>query len=723
MNGPASTDGKRRPLQRVSAYGVLALLTLPGMGFVTGSAIAQVPTVDVSVTTPHVANGINESTVTVTVTDILGAPVPNADIALEISGLHALVSQVGHLNRHVIAPHAGSGRYRSLFASPDLGPVNVVAQDRGSSSSDFAFVDFRAAAVVPLALGAAPAQDPTENCKRFFDKLDEEFLATVLQGRLAEAERQGNNAERDRLRQRLQDIAGITPATRTAIALEIAIARREPQATIDKLRQDLTAQENNARASFVRISDAQEAILKEFFGNPIDFNRFQTCVESFTNFQLADNFEQAVIRIRQARALFDQIFELDRRIRDTPPGADRDRLIAQLRALSEQFLRDFRRIAVRAPDGTQENIRWAKFANIAIRLNINPDLWRNMKPILAKGSAITVEVLRKKDPAQPGVPSGRLTPERVAQIRAMFDPLRPRDGDTPQQRDRKIALVEERLIELLKTIKVDRATVAQLPGLDGTAAFLGRVENASCTEGDAEALDLNTTSALALNLDGDGPFGFGADDSGASYLITGSTAGSEVSLTMSGFGLNPATGSGIATLTGTIAGDTISGEWNGVASSTPGRPNNICTWAGSFVIAPRQRCDMNGDGQVDRNDIARLFGARNVPATTGDPRDVDEDALITVNDARVCTLECTNPQCADLALAVGTSSRISTGFATVATTCTVTPAATARCELDNDAGGGGVNVTCRARQVAGVTIRFSDQNAAVKSAAHAVSCN
>ncbi len=57
-------------------------------------------------------------------------------------------------------------------------------------------------------------------------------------------------------------------------------------------------------------------------------------------------------------------------------------------------------------------------------------------------------------------------------------------------------------------------------------------------------------------------------------------------------------------------------------------------------------CDLNQDSDIDRADIDVIFSSRNVPAPLGDPRDVDGDGTITVNDARVCTLKCTKPNCA-----------------------------------------------------------------------------
>ncbi len=58
-------------------------------------------------------------------------------------------------------------------------------------------------------------------------------------------------------------------------------------------------------------------------------------------------------------------------------------------------------------------------------------------------------------------------------------------------------------------------------------------------------------------------------------------------------------------------------------------------------------CDVNGDGQVDIDDINAIFAARGTPATgPDDPRDVNGDGVISINDGRECVLQCTNPQCA-----------------------------------------------------------------------------
>ena len=57
--------------------------------------------------------------------------------------------------------------------------------------------------------------------------------------------------------------------------------------------------------------------------------------------------------------------------------------------------------------------------------------------------------------------------------------------------------------------------------------------------------------------------------------------------------------------------------------------------------------DLDGDGDVDRDDLTILLEARNQPAEGGDdPRDIDGDGKITGLDARRLVLACTRPRCA-----------------------------------------------------------------------------
>jgi hypothetical protein len=65
-----------------------------------------------------------------------------------------------------------------------------------------------------------------------------------------------------------------------------------------------------------------------------------------------------------------------------------------------------------------------------------------------------------------------------------------------------------------------------------------------------------------------------------------------------------------------------------------------------FVLPPVP-CDATGDRVVDIADISQIFAARGSAADgPDDPRDVNGDGLITINDGRLCVLQCTNPRCA-----------------------------------------------------------------------------
>lgn len=61
---------------------------------------------------------------------------------------------------------------------------------------------------------------------------------------------------------------------------------------------------------------------------------------------------------------------------------------------------------------------------------------------------------------------------------------------------------------------------------------------------------------------------------------------------------------------------------------------------------PFKFCDVNMDGAVNRDDIQLIVDARNTVSFPGDLRDADGDGLITLNDARICTLQCDKPNCA-----------------------------------------------------------------------------
>jgi hypothetical protein len=61
----------------------------------------------------------------------------------------------------------------------------------------------------------------------------------------------------------------------------------------------------------------------------------------------------------------------------------------------------------------------------------------------------------------------------------------------------------------------------------------------------------------------------------------------------------------------------------------------------------QQQGDIDGDGDVDRDDLKLIQAARNTPASgSNDPLDLDGDGMITGLDARKLILLCTRPRCA-----------------------------------------------------------------------------
>jgi len=71
------------------------------------------------------------------------------------------------------------------------------------------------------------------------------------------------------------------------------------------------------------------------------------------------------------------------------------------------------------------------------------------------------------------------------------------------------------------------------------------------------------------------------------------------------------------------------------------------TIAGSGGGQEFPKCDVDGDGDIDKADLALISRARGQLATgPDDQRDSDGDGKITPNDVKVCTQECTRPNCA-----------------------------------------------------------------------------
>lgn len=59
------------------------------------------------------------------------------------------------------------------------------------------------------------------------------------------------------------------------------------------------------------------------------------------------------------------------------------------------------------------------------------------------------------------------------------------------------------------------------------------------------------------------------------------------------------------------------------------------------------KCDIDKDGDIDRNDINRILALRGTSSPPSDSTaDADSNGIININDARACTLKCTKAKCA-----------------------------------------------------------------------------
>ncbi len=105
------------------------------------------------------------------------------------------------------------------------------------------------------------------------------------------------------------------------------------------------------------------------------------------------------------------------------------------------------------------------------------------------------------------------------------------------------------------------------------------------------------------------------------------------------------TGFTSGTFTGGVFGNTYA-----FASIARDRVGNVEDWSGSaqtVTTLVRLTGDIDGDGDVDREDLKLITGALNSQsARPTDPRDLDHDGKITALDARMLVVLCTRPRCA-----------------------------------------------------------------------------
>ena len=84
-----------------------------------------------------------------------------------------------------------------------------------------------------------------------------------------------------------------------------------------------------------------------------------------------------------------------------------------------------------------------------------------------------------------------------------------------------------------------------------------------------------------------------------------------------------------------------------VITITYGTGGNAVSTTVTVLVRGGLRGDINGDGQVDIDDLNILDMALNTPANSpNDARDLNHDGLINALDARILTTLCTYSRCA-----------------------------------------------------------------------------
>jgi Spy/CpxP family protein refolding chaperone len=386
------------------------------------------------------------------------------------------------------------------------------------------------------------------------------------------------------------DITAAEIATRNANLKKIMEA-------LEELMKDPTYDASAVKDLVKQVSASLAAIAKEFFGDPIDPAKFQACTELFNNFALVD-FDAAIKNIKDEETV------------------------------------------VRGPDSAIAHLRWATFAALAIQFGFDPDFWDLTRPILGKGSAITVAALDKTKPH-------KLTEAEIAALRKIYDALKPAKGDTPEVLKKKRADLDKLIQDLIKIANDPSKVIGMLPGVDSNTRLVTSLASATCSNGSEPFLAAQTQHPISFNDDGSGNlFGFGTDSRGLTYVLQGSTLSGQSQFAVSGFGLAPALAQGVAIYRASSSGPNLSGTVQGVVSGTFGGQPDTCTWSGTFQLQPRSLCDIDGNGVVDQNDLNLISPAsQGTHAAVGDPRDSNGDGIINSSDVGFCASQCTNSGC------------------------------------------------------------------------------
>lgn len=158
-----------------------------------------------------------------------------------------------------------------------------------------------------------------------------------------------------------------------------------------------------------------------------------------------------------------------------------------------------------------------------------------------------------------------------------------------------------------------------------------------------------TDNMPSEDVNGNGVLDSGEDTNGNSNLDsdTGVFFVELTSATNATLTVNPFTpGDGSATFV--VSQNNENEVGSALVTATDG-VGNTCTIEVEFegMVDPEPVvCDFDGDEDVDRDDLSIIRAARNTPAGTDDPMDLDDDGMITMNDARMCVVQCTRSRCA-----------------------------------------------------------------------------